>query len=109
MLTKHELDTAEKYITYRKAHEVIHEELQIFEANECHSQLTDLWCAMLERTKPKIEEELAGMEYRYIRLRITDDPTIWEVFIGDQQGTIEIDLKETRRSIEEMVRRWGVR
>lgn len=108
-LTDYEKQVARKYLTYRTAHEVIREELQIFKANECQSLLPELWCRMLETALPNVEAELANIEYRYIRLRKTEEPMNFDVFIGSRHSTIWVDLTEMQRNVEDLVRRWGTR
>lgn len=108
-LTEHEKEVAKKYVTYRTAHERIHEELRFFKADDCRSRLANLWCGMLENALPQVVTELAAIEYRFIRLRTTDDPLVFDVTIGNRHGEISLDSMETRKAVEDIVRRWGAR
>jgi hypothetical protein len=97
-LTPKDIELARLYIITRTAIKGLARDKQII--NEGNFELRSVYLKFIEDALVKANDQLRELNKYPIQVKVTDQPTVYEVKIGNRNGYIEINVVEITEEIK---------
>lgn len=99
-LTSKDIELTRRYITLRTAIKSLNNDLS--KIKESEFELKTVFVRMIESTLIKANNELRELNKYPLNVKKTDQPTVYEVKIGNRQGFVEINVVEITQEVSKL-------
>lgn len=100
-LTQKEIEWAKAYIIWRSLLKALKKDQMTFKQTDL--ELKRIYSQFLLLARNRIESELSKLTSISIRVKRTNQPTVWDVKVGSHQGYIEINVIEIMGAFENLL------